>query len=83
MAILVDNQLSLINTSDWQCYASITDCLYYDYKNGIIYTTGVIDEIRQVGYYTEYDLNDLMEMAKEQVGNLQLTDEDKEKYGIS
>lgn len=83
LAILVDNQLSLINTSDWQCYASITDCLYYDYKNGIIYTTGVIDEIRQVGYYTEYDLNDLMEMAKEQVGNLQLTDEDKEKYGIS
>lgn len=83
LALLVDQQLFLINTADWQCYASVSDCIYYDQDNKIIYTLGEVDDVLQVGSYEEYDLSELMEMAKEQVGNLQLAEEDKAKYGLS
>ncbi len=83
LALMVNQQLCLINMTDWQSYASVSDCLYYDQENGIIYTLGEIDNVLQVGSYEEYDLGELMEMAKAQVGTLQLTEEDKAKYGLS
>lgn len=83
LAILVNDDLNLIDTSCWQCFTTVAGCLNYDALSGCIFTVGTIEEEEMVGYYTQYPLQELMELAKTQLGGLELTEEQKSQYGLS
>lgn len=75
---------NLIDTENWQLKAWIPQCVTY-YKAGDQFLTyGSNDKVEDgFGFYPRYSLEDIKAMAAEELKGFELSQEQKEQYGIS
>lgn len=75
---------NLIDTENWQLKAWIPQCVTY-YEAGDQFLTFGSNEMLEEGYgfYPRYSLSDIKAMATEELKGFELSQEQKEQYGIS
>ena len=78
-----DSTLDIIETSTWNEVTSIKNCMGHHSPSDrfITYTENGKGEYR-IGYFERYTPAELVEKAKEMIGDAKLTEEQKAKYGI-
>lgn len=83
ISVLVDDRLNLIDTDYWQSYTTVEGCLHYAPEQQYIFTVSYLDDGTVIGYYEEYDLQELIYRAYEQLNGLDVTEEQRNRYGLS
>lgn len=84
LSILTNQKLNIVDTKENTLKANIDHCLSYHAEDQKIFT-GTHDDDRNLllGYFDMYTYQDLIAMAKEQLGNTVLTPQQKSQYGIN
>lgn len=84
LSILTGQKLNIIDTKENTLKINVDHCLSYHVKNQKIYV-GTHDDDRNLllGYFDMYTYDQLIAMAKEQLGNTALTPQQKSQYGIN
>ena len=81
--IRLSDNLDIIDTTTWSEVTSINNCLGHHNPTDRFFTYSSIDDYNaQIGYFERYSTMELIEKAKEMVGDSELTEEQKAKYGI-
>ena len=84
LALFNDDTLNLIDTERWVVRTHVADCLSFDLQENLIFTNmNKGSEPMKFGYYEIYDYKQLIEMAKEQLEGMTLSEEMRAKYGIT
>ena len=83
LALYNDETLCLIDTESWVVRSRVESCMGFCLEEGITYAVST-DEDGQThfGYYSLYDYEDLIAMARQQLGDTTLTDELRSRYGL-
>lgn len=76
---------NLIDTKQWQLRAWVPNCVAYLPEIDRFATSGKDPEtgLERLGIYCRYSLEQIKDMAREALGIFELTNEQKEQYGIS
>ncbi len=84
LSILTSQKLNIIDTKENTLKTNVDHCLSYHVEDQKIYA-GTHDDDRNLllGYFDMYTYQDLIAMAKEQLGNTVLTPQQKSQYGIN
>ena len=83
LALFNDDTLNLIDTERWVVRTHVADCLSFDLQENLIFTNmNKGSEPMKFGYYEIYDYRQLIEMAKEQLDGMTLSEEMRTKYGL-
>ena len=83
LALYNDSTLNLIDTERWVVRTHVPDCLSFDLQENLIFTTlNKGSESMKFGYFEIYDYRQLMEMAKQQLEGMTLSEEMRNKYGL-
>ena len=84
LALYNQETLNLIDTQRWVVRTQVNSCLGFDLEKGLIFSSvNKLDEPLNFVYYEIYDYLDLIAMAKQQLGDITLSQEMRSKYGIS
>ena len=83
ISVLVNDRLNLIDTDYWQSYTTVAGCLHYAPEQQYIFTVSYLDDETVIGYYEEYDLQELIYRAYKQLNGLDVTEEQRNRYGLS
>ena len=84
LALFNDDTLNLIDTERWVVRTHVPDCLSFDLQENLVFTTmSKKAEPMKFGYYEIYNYKQLIEMAKEQLEGMTLSEEMRNKYGIT
>ncbi len=84
LAVLTQQKLNIIDTKEYTLKANVDHCLGYDADAQKIYV-GMHNDNDELtmGSFELYTYEQLIAMAKEQLGNTTLTPQQKSKYGIN
>lgn len=83
LALFRGDTLNLLDTARWVVRAHVDDCLGFSLEEGLILTAQRDeDQGLHLGYYKLYSYEDLIERAKQQLGDTALSPEMRGKYGI-
>ena len=84
LALYNQETLTLIDTQSWVVRTHVDNCLGFDLEQGLIFSTvNKLNEPLNFVYYELYDYRDLIDMAKQQLGDSALTAEMRVKYGLT
>ena len=83
LALLLDMDLNLIDLSSWQMYTFVEDCLGCLHSKDQIFVRGFAGtDSYCLGLFRLSDYKELIRRAEAALGELELTSEQKTKYGI-
>ena len=84
LALFNNDTLNLIDTERWVVRTQVADCVGFCLRENLIFTAqSGQDHSLQLGYYTLYKYQDLIDIAKAQLGDAQLTAQMRSQYGLS
>ena len=84
LALFNDDTLNLIDTERWVVRTHVPDCLSFDLQENLVFTSmNKKSEPMKFGYFEIYDYKQLIEMAKVQLEGMTLSEEMRNKYGIT
>lgn len=81
--LFVGDDLFLLDTETWQVRTRIARCVGYVPGLQTVFARGYAGSDYSLGMFRLRNYEELMELAKEQLGGLELTEQQKQLYGIS
>ena len=81
----MEDVLDVIETDSWVELACISDCYGYQKATDTFWTVSYREKRSesQIGYFSHYSVEDLIEKAKDLLGGTEMTEEQKAFYGIN
>lgn len=86
--LIIDEELNIIDTATWKPETAVSNCFDFDIDKQVLFLIGWEDGMNEteekcIGKFNRYTVNELIERAKEQLGSVELTEEQKAQYGIT